>query len=196
MQWPLKKSRSQHEGILKLRHMPKSPDPSSTFPHVQMPSQFFIVRLRPTPTSPASTPGKFFFLFCCLTFAYLRCPTPSFRVPPSYHVPPSYRIPTPSCCVPLSCRVPLMLCPSIVPHPSVVPHPHSLVLYPFLVPLSCRVTPLCHIPSSCRVPVSCHVTPSCHVPVSYGLPTPSYRAPTLTRCTLRQPPTPRCILAA
>ena len=49
--------------------MPKSPDPSSTFPRIQMPSRFFIVRLRPTPTSPASTPGKFFFLICIVFFS-------------------------------------------------------------------------------------------------------------------------------
>ena len=33
---PWKKSRSQCKGMLKLQHMPKSPDPSSTFPCVQM----------------------------------------------------------------------------------------------------------------------------------------------------------------
>ena len=43
---PWKKSRSQHEGMLKLWHMPKSPDPSSTFPRIQMLSQFLIVHLR------------------------------------------------------------------------------------------------------------------------------------------------------
>ena len=46
---PWKKSQSQCKGMLKLRHMPKSPDPSSTFPHVQMLSRFFIVHLRPSP---------------------------------------------------------------------------------------------------------------------------------------------------
>ena len=42
---PWKKSRSQCKGMLKLWHMPKSPDPSSTFPCVQMLSWFLIVRL-------------------------------------------------------------------------------------------------------------------------------------------------------
>ena len=62
--WPLKKSQSQHKGMLKLQHMPKSPDPSSTFPRVQMPSRFFIVHLRPT-----SMPGKFVFSICIVFFS-------------------------------------------------------------------------------------------------------------------------------
>ena len=42
---PWKKSQSQRKGMLKLWHMPKSPDPSLTFPRIQMLSRFLIVRL-------------------------------------------------------------------------------------------------------------------------------------------------------
>ena len=233
--------------MLKLWHMPKSPDPSSTFPRVQMPSQFFIVHLHPTPMSPASTPGKFFFLICIVFFSLaetlfqvsvtrpphapsvlpqhlLHCPCPSVSfffcclafadscfqasLAPALSLctSPPFVDTTPACprlnfCKSFFSFLLSYLClpalfHSLMPRPSVVPHPHSLVLHPFLVPLSCRVTPSCCVPSLCRVPVSCRVTPSCHVPVSYHLPTPSYRAPTLTRCTLHQPPTPQRILAA
>ena len=46
---PWKKSQSQHKGLLKLWHMPKSPDPSSTFPCYSK-SIFHC-----SSTSPAST---------------------------------------------------------------------------------------------------------------------------------------------
>ena len=97
--WPLKKSQSQHEGMLKLQHMPKSPDPSSTFPRVQMPSRFFIVHLRPT-----SMPGKFVFSICIVFFSLAESLFQGLLTRPP--CAPSIHLALPLCCPSIRCIAP------------------------------------------------------------------------------------------
>ena len=173
---------------MKLRHMPKSPDPSSTFPHVQMPSRFFIVRLRPTPTLPASTPGKFFFSFL-LSYLYLPAlshslvPRPSVVPHPhSLMLRPSL-MPCPSRAVSLHCATSLRRTasplpraaslprPSLVPRHSLVPRPF-LMPRPFLVPRPCLVPRHSLVPHPCLVPPPHSLIPRPHPHTLHAAPTP------------------------
>ena len=140
--------------------------------HLRCPS----ARHHPLSTPPlpvcASTFVSLFFLFCCLTFAYLHCPTPSCCIPPSYHVPPSYRIPTPSCHVPSSSLSRAVSLPRAMSLPRAASLSHAASL-PRAVSLP-RATSLSRAAS-----LSCTTSPLPHT-----VPPPSHVA----RCTNPSPP--------
>jgi hypothetical protein len=200
---PWKKSRSQREGMLKLRHMPKSPDPSSTFPRYT--KSIFHCSSVPPPMSPASTlPGKFFFFYLrCYFFLLLKLfPSVSHLAAlRSCHVAP-HPLSAPSKFFSfflLSCLLLTLVsehCPCMSPPFVDTTHctcPHlllckSFILFFVVLHLLTLLMPRPSLPHAtslhpCRVPQCC--IPQCHIPPA------SLLRPTPTRCTQHQPPFPR-----
>jgi hypothetical protein len=193
---PWKKSQSQCEGMLKLRHMPKSPDPSSSFPRYT--KSIFHCSSVPPPTSPASTLlGKFFFFYLhCYFFLLLKLfpSVPHLATLRSRHVAP-HPLSMPSkffsffllscllltlvskCCLCMSppfvdttrCTcLRLLLCKSFI-YFFVVLHLLTLLM------------PHPSLPHATSLPPSCHVPPSL-------MPRPSMLRPSMLRPSCIPPP--------
>ena len=199
---PWKKSRSQRKGMMKLRHMPKSPDPSSTFPHYT--KSIFHCLSVPPPTSPASTlPGKYvFFLFALLFFLLLKLfpSVPHLAALRSRHVAP-HPLSAPSKSVSfflLSCllltlvsgRCPCMSPPFVDTTCCTCPRLLLCKSFIFIFVVLHLLTLLMPRPS---LPHAASLSPSCRVPPSMprpSMPRPSHVPPASHPHTLHTAPTP------